>query len=155
MDFYILTKSIAYLFLSLNSPTTLVFQEPIEYVSAGKNGDFTLNRSNNQKILVVQPLKEVSESNMVVITKDQHFQFKVNTVTKGHHVFVYVYPGMINKTFIKKLETADFRILEGDSSILVQNKRDGVLKVNDRMVDRDKYFSKGVPLFINEKRILN
>ncbi len=155
MDFYVLAKSIAYLFLSLNSPTTLVFQEPIEYVSAGKNGDFALNRSNNQKILVIQPLKEVSDTNMVVITKDQHFQFKINTATKRHHTFVYVYPGMINKTFIKKLETSDFRILEGDSSILVQNKRDGVLKVNDRTVDRDEYFSKGVPLFINEKRILN
>ncbi len=155
MDFYILTKSIAYLFLSLSSPTTLVFQEPIEYVSAGKNGDFALNRSNNQKILVIQPLKEIAETNMVVITKEQHFQFKVRPVEKGHHTFVYVYPGAINKTFVKKLETSDFRILEGDSSILVQSKRDGPLTVNDYEVKREDHFSKGVPLFINGKRVLN
>ncbi len=95
MDFYILAKSIAYLFLSLNAPTTLVFQEPIEYVSAGKTGDFSLNRSNNQRILVIQPLKEIPETNMVVITKDQHFQFRLKTVDKGHHAFVYVYRGTV------------------------------------------------------------
>jgi hypothetical protein len=155
MDFYILAKSMAFLFLSLSSPTTLVFQEPIEYVSAGKNGDFAINRSNNQKILVIQPLKEIAETNMVVITKEQHFQFKLSTSDKYHHTFVYVYPGAINKTFVKKLETPDFRILEGDSSTLVQNKRDGPLRVNDKELEREDHFSKGVPLFINGKRVLN
>lgn len=155
MDFYILAKSMVYLFLSTSSPTTLVFQEPIEYVSAGKNGDFALNRSNNQKILVIQPLKEIDETNMVVITKDQHFQFKVRTLEKGHHPFIYVYPGTINKTFVKKLETSEFRVLEGDTSMLVQNKREESLKVNESNVDREEHFSKGVPLFINGKRVLN
>lgn len=155
MDFYILAKSMVYLFLSTSSPTTLVFQEPIEYVSAGKNGDFALNRSNNQKILVIQPLKEIDETNMVVITKDQHFQFKVRTVEKGHHPFIYVYPGTINKTFVKKLETSEFRVLEGDTSMLVQNKREDPLKVNESKVDREEHFSKGVPLFINGQRVLN
>lgn len=155
MDYFILAKSAVYLFLSLSSPTTLVFQEPIDYVSAGKNGDFSLNRSNNQKILVIQPLKEISETNMVVITKDQHFQFKVKTVDKNHHNFIYVYSGMVNKTFIKKLETSEFRLLEGDTSVLVQNKLNRPLKVNDVTVEREEHFSKGVPLFINEKRILN
>lgn len=155
MDFYILAKSMVFLFLSTNSPTTLVFQEPIEYVSAGKNGDFVLNRSNNQKILVVQPLKEIDDTNMVVITKDQHFQFKVKTVEKGHHPFIYIYSGSINRTFVKKLETPDFRVLEGDSSTLVQNKRDLPLRVNDTELEREEYFSKGVPLFINGKRVLN
>jgi type IV secretory pathway VirB9-like protein len=154
MDFYILAKSVVYLFLSFNSPTTLVFQEPIEYVSAGKNGDFNLNRSNNQKILVIQPLKDVPETNMVVITKDQHYQFKVITLEKQSHSFIYVYPGGINKTFIKKMETIDFRILEGDSSILVQNKKDAPMKVNERIIEREDHFSKGAPLFINNKRVL-
>jgi redox-sensitive bicupin YhaK (pirin superfamily) len=155
MDFYILAKSITYLFLSLSSPTTLVFQEPIEYVSAGKNGDFLLNRSNNQKILVIQPLKEIDETNMVVITRHQHFQFKISTLEKRHHSFVYVYPGLVNKTFVKKLETSEFRILEGDSSLLFQNKQDRPVKVNNLSVKREEHFSKGAPLFINDKRILN
>lgn len=155
MDFFILAKSMTFLFLSLSSPTTLVFQEPVEYVNAGKNGDFTIDRSKSQKILVITPLKEIHEKNMVVITKDQHYQFKVKTVENEHHPFVYVYPGSVNKTFVKKLENQDFRILEGDSSTLVQNKRDGPITVNNITVEREDHFSKGVPLFINGKRVLN
>lgn len=155
MDFFILAKSMTFLFLSISSPTTMVFQEPVEYVNAGKNGDFTIDRSKNQKILVITPLKEVDDKNIVVITKDQHFQFKVKTVTHGHHPIIYVYPGLINKTFVKKLETSYFRILEGDTSMLIQNKTEGPIIVNDVKVEREDHFSKGVPLFINNRRVLN
>ncbi len=155
MEFFILAKTMTYLFLSLSSPTTLVFEEPIEYVSAGKQGDFSLHRSNNQKILIAQPLKEVNETMMVIVTRNQHYQFKVKTVPDRNHHFVYIYRGEVNKTFIKKKETEEFRILEGDSSILVQNKLDSPIFVNETQVIREDHFSKGVPVFINNKRILN
>ena len=78
MDFYILARSLIYLFLTVSHPTTLVFDEPVEYVSAGKEGEFALHRANNQKILVVQPIKEFSETDMIVITKEHHYQFKIS-----------------------------------------------------------------------------
>lgn len=155
MDFFILAKSITFLFLTLNAPTTLVFQGPIEYVSAGKNGDFSITRSNNQKILVIQPLKEITGTNMVVITKDEHYQFQLKTTDLNFHSFVYIYPGTVNKTFVKKIDNSDLRILEGDSSILLQNKREGPIIVNGKNVEREEYFSKGVPLIIEGKRVLN
>lgn len=155
MEFFILAKTVTYLFLSLSSPTTLVFEGPIEYVSAGKQGDFSLHRSNNHKILIIQPLKEVAETNMVVVTTDQHYQFKIQTVAETGHHFIYVYQGAINKTFSKKLETTDFRILEGDSSSLIQNKLDFPIEVNGVQVIREGYFSKGAPVIINHKRVLN
>lgn len=155
MEFFILAKTITYLFLSLSSPTTLVFEEPIEYVSAGKQGDFSLHRSNNHKILIIQPLKEVTETNMVVVTRNQHFQFKLKPSTENNHQFVYLYQGEINKTFINKMETDEFRILEGDSSILIQNKQQNPLVVNEAEVIKEDHFSKGAPIIINNKRVLN
>ena len=155
MEFFILAKTITYLFLSLSSPTTLVFEEPIEYVSAGKQGDFSLHRSNNHKILIIQPLKEVTETNMVVVTRNQHFQFKLKPSTENNHQFVYLYRGEINKTFIKKMETDEFKILEGDSSILIQNKQQNPLVVNEAEVIKEDHFSKGAPIIINNKRVLN
>ncbi len=154
MEFFILAKTITYLFLSLSSPTTLVFEEPIEYVSAGKQGDFYLHRSNNHKILIVQPLKEVGETNMVVVTRNQHFQFKIRPVAENNHQFVYVYRGEVNKTFVKKLETEEFRILEGDSSILIQNKLEAPLVVKESQVIKEGHFSKGPPIIINNKKVL-
>lgn len=144
-----------YLFLSLSSPSTLIFEEPIEYVSAGKQGEFSIHRSNNQKILVIQPLKDVSETTMIVITKDHHYQFKIKTVEKEHHSYVYIFDGSVNKTYLKKVDNKDYRILEGDSSVLVQNKGTTPLDVNETKVAREDYFSKGAPLFINKARVLN
>lgn len=64
MNFYILTKSMIYLFLCMSHPTTLVFDEPVEYVSAGREGDFDLHRANNQKIVVIRPLKPFGETDI-------------------------------------------------------------------------------------------
>jgi hypothetical protein len=68
---------------------------------------------------------------------------------------VYVYPGEINQTFIKKEETAKFRILEGDQSILFQNKTNEILHVNGMKVRREEYFSKGAPIMIENDRVFN
>ncbi len=154
MDFFILPKAIIFLFLTMNAPTTLVFQNPVEYVSAGKTGDFSINRSNNKKILVIQPLKEVSETNMVVVTSEENFNFKVQIVDKEAHSFVYLYDGQVNKSFIKKLETDSFRILEGETSVLIQNKEKHSLTVNGVSLEREGYFSKGSPVMIENKRVL-
>ena len=159
MTFYILSKTLTFLFLSLSHPTTLVFGEPIEYVSAGSNGDFDLHRANNQKILVVRPLKSFGETDMIVLTKDHHFQFKLKEVPQSGdqsktHSLVNIYEGEINKSYIKKLETDTFRVLEGESSVWIINKTSKNLEVNGTELERDGYFSKGSPLLINKERVM-
>lgn len=159
MSFYILSKTLTYLFLSLSHPTTLVFNDPIEYVSAGSNGDFDLHRANNQRILVVRPLKSFGETDMIVLTRDQHYQFKIKEVPlnadqKNSHSLVNVYGGEINKSYIKKLDTETYRVLEGGTSVWVINKTGKNLDVNGSELERDGYFSKGAPLLINKERVL-
>jgi redox-sensitive bicupin YhaK (pirin superfamily) len=158
VDFYILARSLIYLFLTISHPTTLVFDEPVEYVSVGKEGEFALHRANNQKILVVQPLKEFSETDMIVITKDHHFQFKVRmpeSKNESTHAFVYIHDGDINRSYVLKFENADLKILDGDSSTLIQNKTSKPIIVNEKVVDREAHFSKGIPFIVNNQRILN
>lgn len=158
MDFYILTRSLIYLFLSISHPTTLVFDEPVEYVSAGKEGEFTLHRANNQKILIVQPLKEFTETDMIVVTKDKHYQFKIKRPDQESgktHSFVYIHEGEVNRSYVLKFENSDIKILEGDSSTLVQNKTKKPILVNDKMIERESVFSKGTPFLINNQRVFN
>jgi hypothetical protein len=157
MDFYILTRSLIYLFLTISHPTTLVFDEPVEYVSAGKEGDFDLHRANNKKILVVRPLKEFNETDMIVITKDHHYQFKIKSPLAGEktHSFIYLHEGEINRSFVKRVETENYKVLEGDTSTLIQNKKKEPLTVNEQVVDREGYFSKGSPILIGNLRVWN
>lgn len=158
MDFYILARSLIYLFLTTSHPTTLVFDEPVEYVSIGKEGDFSLHRANNQKILVVQPLKDFLETDMIVITKEHHYQFKVRmpeSKNESTHAFVYIHDGGINRSYVLKFENTELRILEGDTSTLIQNKTNKPILVNEKLVERENHFSKGTPFIVNKQRILN
>lgn len=160
MNFYILAKSMTYLFLTLSHPTTLVFNEPVEYVSAGKEGDFDLHRANNQKILVIRPLKYFGETDMIIITKDRHYQFKLKEVQQGQnsdqsHSLVNIYEGAINRSFNKKIETDNYKIFDGETSSWVVNKAKSPITVNGVEVVRDGYFSKGSPILINNQRVSN
>lgn len=157
MDFYILARSLVYLFLSINHPTTLVFDEPVEYVSAGREGDFSLHRANNQKIIVLRPLKENFETDMIVITKDHHYQFKIKEPKPNEksHSFIYVHNGEANRSYVHKYESEQVKILEGESSTLVQNKTKNSIVINDTQIDREGTFSKGIPFIINGERVFN
>ena len=159
MDFYILAKSLTYLFLSISHPTTLVFEEPVEYVSAGKEGDFNIHRSNNQKILVLRPLKSFGETDMIILTKENHYQFKLkevylNGLNDKSHTLVNVYQGAINKSFTKKIETEKFRFFEGETSTWIVNKTKEALQVNEKEIVKEGHFSKGSPILINNQRVM-
>ncbi len=160
MNFYILAKSMIFLFLSTNHPTTLVFDEPVEYISAGREGDFDLHRARNQKIVVMRPLKPFIETDMIVITKDHHYQFKLKEVNASieaqkSHSFINIYDGEINRSFEKKLESDSFKVFEGETSSWVINKLKTPINVNGVEVIRDGYFSKGSPIIINNQRVWN
>jgi hypothetical protein len=142
----------------MSHPTTLVFDEPVEYVSAGKEGEFTLHRANNQKILIIQPLKEFTETDMIVVTKDKHYQFKIKRPDQElgkSHSFVYIHEGEVNRSYVLKFENSDIKILEGESSTLVQNKTKKPIMVNGKMIERESVFSKGTPFLINNQRVFN
>ena len=157
MDFYILARSLIYLYLTISHPTTLVFDEPVDYVSAGKEGEFSLHRANNQKILVVQPLKDFSETDMIVITKDHHYQLKLRRPLENEksHSFVYIHEGVVNRSYVLKFENDDLKILEGETSTLIQNKTKKTILVNEKEVEREGSFSKGIPFVVNNQRVLN
>ena len=149
-----------FLFLSTNHPTTLVFDEPVEYISAGREGDFDLHRARNQKVVVMRPLKPFGETDMIVITKDHHYQFKLREVlgtqeSQKSHSFINIYEGAINRSFEKKLDTESYKVFEGETSTWVINKSKSPINVNGAEVVRDGYFSKGSPILINNQRVLN
>jgi hypothetical protein len=154
MEAFVLPKTIVYLFLSLSNPTTLYFDEPVEYVQAGKTGDTSLVRSSNKKVLVIQPLKTPKGSNnMVILTKNHHFNFKYEIVDKAHHDFVYIHEGKENTSYVKKYEDENVKLLEGSSSVYIVNKGKTPVSVNSQELKKAMIFSKGLPIFIDNKRI--
>lgn len=152
MDAYILPKTIAYLFLSTSSPTTLHFETPIEFMQAGKGSDFDVAFSKDKKTLVLRPLGIFSDQkNMVIISKDTHFHFKLMNVEKRAHDFVYIHRGDRNISYVKKFENDFLKIHEGESSLYLVNKTKNPLEINGVMVHKSVVLSKGLPVIMNEE----
>jgi hypothetical protein len=150
MDAFILPKTIAYIFLSTSSPTTLHFEKPIEFMQAGKGSDFDVSFSKNRKALVIRPVGNfIDTKNMVILSEDAHFHFKLINVEPRPHDFVFVHKGRENSSYVKKFENDLVKIHEGETSLYVVNKTKAPIEINGSMVDKHIFLSKGLPVFVN------
>lgn len=156
MSFYILANQITTLFLSLNLLTTLSFDsEIISYLYGGSKEDVFFKVTNNNRILAIKPLIDGSFSNLLVITKERKYYFDLNLAKNNPHQFIEIKDGIPSHALTKKMTTKSYDILEGQSSILFINKLDRDVWVNSKKVKRKEYLSKGVPIILEGKRILN
>ncbi len=152
MDAFIIPKTVAYIFLSTSSPTTLHFREPVEFMQAGKGSDFDVTFSKNRKSIVMRPIGNFNEpKNMVVISKDMNFHFKLINMEERQHDFVYIHPGKANMTYVKKYEDPKVKIHEGDSSLYIVNKTATSLDINGSKVETHIFLSKGLPIIVDGK----
>lgn len=154
MDAYILPKTIAYIFLSTSSPTTLHFEEPIEFMQAGRTSDFDVSFSKNKKTIVIRPVTSFDLArNMIVVSKDDNFHFKLLNNESRQHDFVYIHRGKQNSTYVKKFENDSVKVHEGDSSLYIVNKSKGPIDINGTRVERHTFISKGLPVLLNGQLI--
>ena len=156
MTFYILMNQITTIFLSLNLLTTLSFDsEIISYLYGGGKEQVFFQVTNNNRTLAIKPLMNGTYSNLLVITKERKYYFDLKSSEDHPHQFIEITDGIGSHALTKKVKTSEYEILEGQSSILfINNGKDEVI-VNSNKVKNREYFSKGVPIILNGKRILN
>ena len=144
------------LFLSLNLLTTLSFDSEIEsYLYGGSQEEMFFQVTNNHKTLAMKPKMEGGYSNLLVITKDRKYYFDLKYDKDKPHQFVEVKDGVVNFALTKKITKSDYELLEGDNSILFINRKNSEVNVNGITVKQREYISKGVPIVVDGKRILN
>jgi hypothetical protein len=156
MTFYILLNQITTIFLSMNLLTTMSFDsEIISYLYGGGKGEIYFQVTNNNRTLAIKPLMEGGYSNLLVITKDKKYYFNINKSKGSPHQFIEIKDGIATHSVTKKINKSNYEILEGKKAILFINKSKHSVNVNGTIVKSREYFSKGVPLLLDGKRILN
>lgn len=155
MTFYILLNQVTALFLGINILTTLSFDsEIISFMYGGSKQDVFFKVTNAGKTLAIKPKTEEDLSNLLIITKQRKYYFKLAHSMDRPHQFIEVKHGVINHAMKEFVTRPGFEIRQGESSILFINK--GKPKeVNGILVNKRQYLSKGVPLIINGNRIIN
>jgi type IV secretory pathway VirB9-like protein len=149
-------NQITTLFLSLNLLTTLSFDsEVISYLYGGSKEEMFFQVTNNNRTLAIKPMMDGSYSNLLVITKERKYYFDLKQTSEKSHQFIEIKDGVASHALTKKIKTKNYEILEGQSSVLFVNNTAQELIVNSIKVKQREYFSKGVPIILNGKRILN
>ena len=152
MTFFMLLQATAIIFLNTNHSTTLVFQDTIEYISAGNRGDFKIYKSKNGKILVLRPLKKFSKTPMIVITNSRSYQFELRP-QEDAHTFIHIKNGTDSRAHKLKRDTPKWKLKEGETSLVLINKTNSELLVNGIKSDKKRIpLTRGAPLFIEGKR---
>lgn len=156
MSLMVLANQITMIFLNLGLLTTLSFDsEIVSYMYGGGAEEVYFKVANKNRTLVIKPTLKADYSNLLVVTSDAKYYFDLRSSEARPHQFVEIRRGQINKAMKIILETSKFKLLEGDASILIVNKTNGVLKVNEFEVKRKLYLGKGIPVFVDGIRILN
>ena len=144
------------LFVSLGLLTTLSFDSEVtSYLYGGSKEDLFIKVTNNHKTIAIKPMSEGINSNLLVITKNRKYYFDVKYNKNKPHQFIEVKQGQINHGMKKVISKKSFDLLEGTSSVMVINKKRKRLSVNKKKIKKKGHFSKGVPIFIEGKRVLN
>ena len=142
--------------ISASNPTTMIFNEPVQFVSIGKTGDFSFFTNNNKKVIVIQPIKELKNAEMVVLTEDKNYQFKIHVVSENPTNYYQITNGSPNASFtmVKKSET--YEVYEGSSSMMLKNLTDKEMIINDETLKGRSsiYLPKGGSIYLNNERIL-
>lgn len=150
METFILPYAITYLLLSTTDSTMLQFNEPIDFVKAGKAGEIATQASADRKTIILTPLVNngFEQRNIVILTKSNSYNFNYKFVDKGHHQFLKINSGKEDHSLVLKIENDRFKILEGKTSTLVINKRPGSdLYINETVIKNKTYLSKGFPIY--------
>lgn len=156
MIFYILMNQITTVFLSMNLLTTLTFDsEVVSYLYGGGKEEVFFQVTNNRKTLAVKAKQKDHFSNLLVITKDRKYYFDLRYDAENPHQFVEIKDGIMNHAVKERLTTKDYQILEGESSLIFINKQGAPISVNGIKTTDRAYLSKGVPILLEGKRILN
>lgn len=153
MEIFVALYSLTILLINPNFPTTLKFNEEIEYFTLGNMGDFNSYLSKDKKILVLTPKKKFDPTPLVVITSESTFQFLLKeSDTSNLNSLYLIYKGNEDKKYVLIKETPTFRLLEGVSSLLLESKVPN-LEINFQpSIKRRTILSKGSPLYIQGRR---
>jgi hypothetical protein len=155
MTFHILMNHVATLFLGINLLTTLTFESEIKSFYYGGSKEDVFLKETDGNTLLLKAYTSQGLSNLLVVTGKRKYYFQLGHDPQRPHTFVEVRHGLINHAFTMKLQRDDYELLEGQSSILIVNKKDVPLHVNGSSVKSREHFSKGIPIFINGERVLN
>ena len=153
MQLYTLINLTTYLFLTFGSPSTFKFDSPIEFTTISNESDFLKYQSKDKKILVLKPLKNNFDSNLVVITKGGTYTFNLHIADQKSPLVYEVTEGEKGFSFYSVKVTPDYEILSAEKITLLRLKSSRFKTVNDLPSKTEQYLPKNSKIKLDNEYI--
>jgi len=133
--------------------TAMTFPDKVNDFVGGQEGDFKIYELNKRKSLVFEAKRKDIDRNFIVFEKDgkYHFNIKYDENLSNKDIVLQSAKSCGLYSIIK--ETTSYQLFECPMSLLIVNKSNIKLKVNDFYLDKKKFISKGPPIWIDEKLV--
>jgi hypothetical protein len=150
MNIFVLGNEVITLFISIGINLIIHFSDPM--TAAGGDDNINVTPLNGNKSFILNSTsKKPFETNIVFFNEKDNFNIRLTQNNKYAHDFIELKRGSEDNSFTVKFENEHFRVLEGMSSTLIENKLDEPIIVNDGLVRGRGFTSKGAPIFITAK----
>lgn len=154
MKIYMILNTVVTLLFTPRQPTTLQFQQAIEYYSIGNARSFDSYLTKNGKILLIRPKKKQFDEFLVVITKNHSYEFRLKS-TPGKRTALYqILDGRGDKFLTLKYNGLKYRILEGLTTLKIIRQRGEYLTINGIKTTKTSiFYPKNAHLTINGREV--
>lgn len=141
--------------ISVSNPTTMIFKDPIQFISIGKTGDYSVFLNNSKKVVILQPVRAQALSDLVVVTDKSNYQFKVHIGSESTQSYFQISDGLKNNSYTLSLKTESYEVYEGSTSVLLKNISQNDIEINGEKVKKSTstYLPKGGNIYLDNKRI--
>lgn len=154
MIWHVLRNTISTLFVSTKFITTLTFDTPIQTLTYGGGRDeLFFSKVNENKTLVIKPLTQRVDSNMLIVTEGGIFNFFVKFDHLNPHKFIKIKNGASESRYELIKKSKLFDLYSGKTSLRLVNRSKSPISVNQKTVSKSIYLSLGTPIYINGKRV--
>ena len=149
MIYYILPGHIFTLFLSIAHMTSVTFPNKVTDYAGGQKGDFLIYGLNKDKTLVFEAKSENFKRNFIAFAGGTKYHFNLAYDWERSNKDIEIKRGVPCQTFVLLKETPAFRLFECPKSLYFVNRKSAPAKVNDQMIVKKSYLSKGPPIWVD------
>ena len=149
MIYYIFKHQIFTVFLSALQLTAITFPDKIHDYVGGRKGDFSIYELNKGRSLVYEVKRKDIDSNFITFHKASKYHFNIKYSEHLANKDIEISEAHTCNMYELIKETRDYQLFECPKSILFVNKNKKPVKVNDLVIDKKAFLSKGPPIFLN------
>ena len=150
MIYYIFKEQIFTIFLSMTHLTALTFTDRIYDYVGGTQGDFKIYELNKKKSLVFEAKRKGIDKNFITFTKDKKYHFNIKYDENQSNKDIEIKQAKKCSLYTLVKETKSYKLFECPKSLFIASNK---VKVNGEVLLKNKFLSKGPPLWIDGELI--